>query len=188
MDQIKKAIECIKKGELIIYPTETAYGLGCDPKNKKAVEKLKKLKKREKPLPLICSNLKQIEEFGILNSTALKLVKKFMPGPLSLIIEKKDKYNYLSKEGISFRISSNPIAFELCQRLNSALVATSANLKGEPTLYNISKVKKQFQKVCFIIDGGNLKKVPVSTIYDTRQNKIIRKGSISKEQILSARK
>jgi len=171
---MKKAIELLKQGKVIIYPTETSYSFGCDPRNKAAVEKIHELKKEKtKPIMLIISNLKQIEEFGILNETANKLAK-FMPCPLNLIIEKKENYPHLSKDGIAFRISSNKIANQLAEAFGP-ITTTSVNIHGNPPIYNIDETK-QFN--IYTIDTGNLEKNPVSTIYDTRTNKTLREGPI----------
>jgi len=189
-EQINKAIKYLKGGKIIIYPTETSYSFGCDAKNKKAVEKIHKIKKesKNKPIMLIVSNLRQIREFGIINKTTLKLCKNLKLGYLNLIIKNKDnkKYNYLSKDTIAFRISSNKVAHQLAKKFGSAITTTSVNMHKEPALYNIKKIKEQF-KVDYIIDAGNLdEKIPVSTIYNTINNKIIRKGPITEKQIKNA--
>lgn len=182
---IDKAIELLEQGEIIIYPSESCYGIGCDARNEKAVIKLHKIKQEGlKPLSILISKIEQIKEFGILNETALKLIK-LMPCQLNLIIDKKDKekFDFLSKDGISFRIPSSELLIQLCEKF--PITTTSANIHGNPSLYDIEEVKKQFSgKVSMILDAGNLNKdIQVSTIFDTRNNKIIRDGQVSKEEI-----
>jgi L-threonylcarbamoyladenylate synthase len=187
--QIIRAIQCLKKEGVIIYPSESCYSFGCDAKNKKAVEKIHELKKesKDKPITLNISSLRQIRKFGFLNNAALKLYKRFMPGHLNLIIKKRNnkKFLYLSKRGISFRISKNPTALELSKKFGSAITTTSVNMHNSPPLYKISEVKRYFHdKVDYIIDAGNLNsKIPPSTIYDTINKRIVRNGPVSESEI-----
>ena len=192
MEEIDRVIELLKKGEVIIYPTESCYGFGCDAKNKEAVEKIHKIKEEplDKPVTIITSDLEQMKEFGEINDKITKLSKEFMPGQLNLVINKNDKYPHLSKEGISFRIPNHPIALEIPKKLGSAITTTSVNIHNQPSIYKIEDVKKLFQnKVTHIIDGGDLnEETPTSTIFDTRNNKVLREGIITEEQILEALK
>lgn len=180
---MEKALECLKNGGVIIYPTENSYSFGCDAKNEEAIKKIHKIKQEEpKPISILVSSLEQIEEFGVMNETALKLFKKFMPGRINLIIDKKD----LSKVGISFRISPNKTAFELSRVM--PITTTSVNIHGQSALYDIKKIKELFEdKVCYMLDEGDLdESMPASTIYDTRNNKILREGPITEEEIKEA--
>jgi len=186
---LNKAIDCLKNGRVIIYPTESCYAFGADAKNYSAIAKIKKLKNQpiDKPIHAIVDNLDQIKNIGIPNLVAEKLSKKFHPGQLNLIIDfiKPKKYQYLSNSGIAFRIPKNKIARELCQKFGSLITTTSANIHGEPAIYKIDDIRSKFDhRVCQIIDAGNLNKsTPVSTIFDTRTRKIIREGPITLEEI-----
>jgi len=194
MDMINKAIEYLKKGGVIICPTESCYGFSCDARNKEAIKKIHYLKKepQDKPLTIAVSDLKQIEEFGIVNERVEKIAKKLFPCQLNLIISEKipNKYPFLSKKGISFRIPLHKTVFGLVKKLNTPVVTTSVNIHGQPSIYKISLAKETFKdKIDHIISGGNLnEKIPVSTIYDTRTNKIVREGPITKEEIEHALK
>ncbi len=189
-NDFEKALECLKDGGVIIYPSESCYSFGCDAKNEIAVKKIHEIKNESinKPITLLVSDLKQIEEFGIINETAEKISEKLMPGKISLIIEKKDpeKYGYLSENGICFRIPDNKIAFDLCANFGGAITTTSVNIHKEPSMYKISEVIEKFgNKVSTIIETGDRdENIPVSTIYDTMENKIIRRGPVSEEIIM----
>ena len=181
---MKKIINVLKKGGIIIYPTETAYALGCDITNLKAIKKIYKLKKRikKKKLTAIVSDITMAKKFGKISKHEEKLIKKFMPGPLTLIVPKKKKFPDLANTEFVFRISSNRTARKITRLLENPIISTSANLSGQKPIYNISKIKKQFEgKVNEIIDSGNLKKQKVSTII--KNGKIIRRGPIKKKDI-----
>jgi len=186
---VKIAVKIMKSGGLIIYPTETCYGIGCDATNTKAVKKIYKIKKREKKrdMTILVSSKRMIKKYVKITKKIEKLMKNFMPGPLT-IIAKRRKNNFLANKGntIAFRISSNKLATNLVKNLKKPIISTSANISKERPIYNIKKIIKIFdKKVDMIIDLGNLKKVKPSTIIDMSNNEnIIRRGPISREEIL----
>ncbi len=186
---IKKAVKILKKDGVIVCPSESCYGFTCDARSKKAIKKIHSIKKEptNKPLTVAVSKLSQINDFGKVTKSIEKIAKNIFPAQLNLIIEEKqpNKYPFLSKKGISFRIPKCDILFKLSKELNSPVVTTSANIHKNPPIYNIKKAKKLFEnKVDFIISNGNLNKnIPTSTIYDTRNKKILRQGIISLKNI-----
>ena len=181
------AADYLKKGKLIIYPTETCYGLGADALNKEAVKKVHDTKRQsyEKPISVIVPDVEVAAKFGELDEKTKRLVKKFMPGPLTLIVKKiKEIPDLLSKETIAFRISSNEIANMIAKEFDSGITATSANLHGEKEIYDSCEVIEKFNgKVDLIIDAGTLEENKPSTIYDAVNKKIIREGRIKEEEI-----
>jgi len=178
------AVNILKKGGLIIYPTETCYGIGADATNLRAVRKLIRLKGREsgKFVPIIISDTKMAEKYLVLNDDIRKLMKKFMPGPLTLVA-KKEKMKTRRLLG-GFRIPFNRFAINLVKRFGKPVTATSANITGNKPIYRISKIKKVFLgKVDLIIDAGNLPKRQPSTVFDVNSRKVLRKGKISRKEI-----
>lgn len=183
MEKIIRAITILKKGGTIVYPTETSYGLGCDSLNKKAISKIFKIKKRPKSknLTYIISSLDMAKKYGILTKDDIKLVKSFMPGPLTLVVKTNNKYQKIIGKEFAFRISSSSIARNLAKKLGRPIVSTSANLSGHPDIYNIKKIEI---KPDFIIDSGKLIKRKPSTIMDLFDGiNIRRQGPIYKKQI-----
>ena len=91
---IRKAVEFLKEGKVIVYPTETCYALGCDATSEKACKRIFEIKKRskEKKLPIIVANLKMAKEYACFDKDALKLAKAFWPGPLTLLLKKKENF------------------------------------------------------------------------------------------------
>ena len=185
INDIKKIVSVLKKGGVIAYPTETAYGLGADATNSKAVAKIFKLKKRKsKPVLVLVHNEKMVHKHFKLNKVAEKLMKKLLPGPLTLVCDKKNLPDIIGKDSHGFRISSNNFVKKLVKAFGKPIISTSANISGKPTLYRIDDVKKQFYgNLDIIVDGGDLKKRKLSTVFDTRKLEVIRKGVVDQKKI-----
>lgn len=187
--QIEKAKKTIEEGGIVIFPTETAYGIAADATNQEAIEKVYNAKNRPKSkgLTTIVSNLEQAQEFGNLSNLEKKIVEEFMPGPLTLVTNKESNNNLPNNlnEKFVFRISSSPLARELAAK--TPITATSANISGESTSYSISDISSELKTAThYILDRGELDKKPTSTIIEVVDNKIIvhRKGLITKQDIL----
>jgi len=184
---ISEAVDFLKKGKIIIYPTETSYGLGADASNRKAIEKIHIIKEqpKNKPIPIIVPTLRIAKKFGKISKEGEKLIGKFMPGPLTLIVEKKESVpEELSGKGMAFRISSNKIANDLCKKLGNAITATSANIHSEEPIYlGKGAIEKFVNKVDLIIDAGTLPKRKASTLYDVKSRKVLREGPVKEKEI-----
>ena len=189
IELIEKAVDLITKGGVIVYPTDTCYGIGCDATNPSAIKKIFKIKGREKnkPLPLIASSLEMIEKYVFMDERAIKLYRAF-PG-ISVALRKKgsDIPDIVNKEKVAFRIPSNEISKKLCELSGKPLVSTSANLSGDPSPYSIEEVKlslkKSLNQIDLFIDSGILNNNPPSTIVDLVEGKIGRIGSVTEDQI-----
>jgi len=175
----------LKKGGLVIYPTETCYGLGADATNLKAVKKIIRVKGRKssKFIPIIISDMKMAERYIVLNNDIKKLMRKFMPGPLTLVAKKKRMKTKTLLGG--FRIPSNKLALGLVKKFGKPVTATSANISDNKPIYKIKEIKRVFLgRVDLIIDAGSLPRKRPSTVFDVSGRKIIRKGRISKKDVL----
>ena len=181
---LKEAVKTMKNGGLVIYPTETCYGIGADATNIKSIEKIYEIKNRDtsKPIPILVSSLDMIRKYGVITKKIEFLVKKFMPGPLSIVTKRGRPISDANHEGISFRISSHPVAFTLVKLLKRPITTTSANISGQSSIYDIETIIGMFKnKVDMILDCGDLPRNEPSTCIDTmnRDNvKIIREGPI----------
>ena len=191
-DVLIKAINALKKGELVVYPTDTLYAIGADIFNEEAVEKVYTVKNRplNQPIPIAVSDIESMKKLAVIDEIALKLIKKFLPGPLTLVLPKKSCIPDIvtgSSESIAIRIPNNIIALSLLSRYGP-LTVTSANIHGVEPSGLISEIKMQFmeQGIKVYIDQGELKGKP-STIIDLTKskNRIIREGVIPGKQILS---
>lgn len=183
MKKIDKVVEVLKQGGIIVYPTDTIYGLGCDIFNKKAVNNIYQLKKRDKkkPLSIICFDFQQISEYAKIPNYAFRLMKKSLPGPYTFVLQAKNKTpsNFISaKKTVGIRIPDNQICLSLVKKLGNPIITTSLNLTGEQVLTNPDQLDKELiNKIDLIIDAGNLNN-EASTIIDLTNDQpvLIRKG------------
>lgn len=188
---VEAAAKVIKKKGLVIYPTETAYGIGADATDEAAVKKIFVAKGRDEgnPIPVIVSSLRMMKEYAFVNKKAKHLAEKFMPGPLTLVVQQKPNAfpKALSKSGIAFRVPGREFARAIPAECGFPITSTSANISGQPPLYKISEVKRDFVgKVDLIVDAGDLPPVLPSTVIDVRHNppKVVREGPLSSKEIL----
>ncbi|PPR45987.1 MAG: Threonylcarbamoyl-AMP synthase [Alphaproteobacteria bacterium MarineAlpha5_Bin7] len=190
---LDKAINILKNGELIIFPTETVYGLGGDATNKKTIKKIYKLKKRPIINPIIChfKNINQIEKNFLITPRAYDLANKFWPGPLTLILEKKDSSHINSilsnnNKFVGCRIPNNQIALNLLNEIDFPIAAPSANISSKLSSTRISHISDILLKNAYFVDGGEslygLESTVVKVI-DDKNAQILRLGSITLEQI-----
>lgn len=207
---IERAIEILRQGGVVVFPTETAYGLAADATNARAVERVMTIKGREewKTPPLIAADQAMIEKYCTLSPIMRALVAQFWPGPLTLVCPvsrpglettecAKHSKNSVFKarpwglvEGVvrdgmvAIRMSSHPTAHALSKELGAPIVATSANVAGEPECYDVACVKKQFVtyklQPDFYLDEGPLEKRLPSTLVKEEKGKLIvlRQGEI----------
>ena len=180
---INLAVKILKNSGVAVFPTETAYGLAADFTDKIAIEKIFKIKqrKRKKLLPIIASDINMVKKYFNFDKNSLILAKKYWPGPLTLILNEKNKK---VSDGVAVRVSDNKIANQMAKKLGRPITATSANISGQDLCYNIKCVIKQFKnnkiKPDIFLDTGTLPKNPPSTIIDARDGKIktVRQGKI----------
>ena len=197
----------LKNSGIVVLPTDTAYGLGVDATNHSAVRKLYRLKGRSfrKPVHVIVASLAQAKKIAEFDRRAEKVFKKFLPGPLTLVLPlKSNPFPNPSHKGrgsttwkllsagtgkIGVRMPKNKIAHDLVKKLGRPITATSANVSGQPGTYNISAIKKQFThrrlKPDLILDAGSLPRVQPSTVLDLskKRARILRQGPISLKDI-----
>jgi len=190
---LSKAITALKNGQVIVYPTDTLYGLGADIFNDNAVKKVFQIKKRPKndPLPVAVSSIDELEKIAFADDITRSLVESFLPGKLTLILKKKSVVSDVVTGGldkVAVRIPKNEVALELLSKFGP-LTATSANIHGRKTPGIISDIRMQFKDadVAVYLDDGGLDSRP-STIVDMTQKpiKIVRKGAITEKDIMDA--
>lgn len=187
---LRKCRDKMSRGNYIIYPTETAYGLGTDARSNTGVEKIYEAKNRprDKGLTCICSSLDQAKKYSNMSSKEEKIIDSLMPGPITLVVEKKNqKLASNLNEQLAFRISSEPTCRKLAK--DFPITATSANISGEQTSYSPNHIDTKIrQKSAYTIDKGKIPEKQVSTVAEvkTRDIKIHRDGPITKQQIEEA--
>lgn len=185
-DEIQEAKKVIEKGGTVIFPTETAYGIATDATNSEAIEKVYEMKQRprSKGLTAIVYSIEQAEKYSNLSEDEKRIVEEFIPGPLTLVAEKRDTIPDNLNSDFAFRISSSETARELAE--DTPITATSANISGEETSYAVEDISEELrQKADYIIDVGELEEGPTSTIVELENGDITvhREGPIKKEEI-----
>ena len=190
---LSKAIEALKNGEVIVYPTDTLYGLGADIFSDSTVQKIYRIKNRpcNIPLSVAVSDLNELKKIAFTNDYVECLAKSFLPGKLTLILKKKKCVSNVVTAGhdkVAVRIPNDKIALKLLSKFGP-LTATSANIHNKETPSNINDIKMQFKEkdIAVYLDIGELKGYP-STIVDItdKKIKILREGAITKKDILDA--
>ena len=186
---IQKAASAISNGAIVIFPTDTVYGLGCNPYNRKAVLSVYKIKKREKtkPFPVIGYSRKELEKIAEFNPLEKKIAEKFWPGPITLILRVKDKEIQKSLslgEKIAVRVPNNQCVLALLKECK-LLVGTSANISDTKPFSDPKECNESLSGYDLFIDGGIISSQGESTIAEIENSdvKILRKGSISEEMI-----
>lgn len=189
---LEQAAELIKQGKIVVFPTETVYGIGTNGLDENAVKKLYEVKQRplSKPISLLVSNMEMVNLIAKdITEAEYKIMEKFFPGPLTIILKKKEIVPDVLTAGqhtVGVRMPRGEIARKLVEYANVPIAAPSANISGEPSGTNLQEIKKHFEgKVDYFIDGGNSELGLASTIVQVVEGKpqILRQGSITLEQI-----
>ena len=187
---IAEAAQAIRDGFLVVYPTETVYGLGADPFSPEAVERIYACKGRMRnvPLPLIAADLDQVaavvDSFG---DAARRYADAFWPGPLSLLLTRSTRLPDAVAPGssqVSVRVPAHDIARALCRETGHAIISTSANVSREPPARSVEELT--LSGIAVAIDGGLLPDRPPSTVLDPETNAIVRDGAITAGMLAQA--
>ena len=190
---IRVASQIVSNGGLVVYPTDTVYGLGCDPFNVKAVKRVFRVKgDRKKPLPILACSVADLEKIARLSDVARKIAAKFWPGPLTVIVPKKPALpdivtNDLDSVGV--RVPKHDMAIQLIRLSEGLLVGTSANKTGQKPACTASEALEQLgEEVDVVLDGGKALLEEPSTVADltTEEPKILREGPVALKDILEA--
>jgi L-threonylcarbamoyladenylate synthase len=188
--KIEKAAAILKRGGIVAFPTDTVYGIGVNALDQKAVTKIYKIKKRNrnKPLIIMIAAKNDAEKYAYLTVKSKRLIAKFWPGPLTLVLKtKKSIPKYLTKDGtIGLRMPKNRIFISLARACKFTLATTSANFSGEKSTTSAQEVAEKLRrKVDLIIDGGRAKIGVGSTVIDmtSTKPKILRQGVITLNDI-----
>jgi L-threonylcarbamoyladenylate synthase len=184
----QKAASVLREGGIIIYPTETLYGIGALALNEESVKKIFKIKERfyGKPIPILVGDKGMFSRFVEVTEEASKLIHKFLPGPLTLVLRQKKFLPDLISAGtgkVAVRLSSHPFVRRLFDLVFEPLTSTSANLSGEENLFNFDEICEAFKdKVDLMVDSGSLPPSKGSTVIDltVKPPRIVREGDISK--------
>jgi len=180
---IDACVKALQKGEMIIYPTDTLYGIGCDMLNQKALNKLNQLKQRpkDKPFSFICNNINEAAKFAKISNSAHRVMRHSLPGPYTFVLPVNSmmpRKMVNSAHAVGVRIPDHPIPLEIVKVFGSPMTTTSVNIASEEPICSIGELSPQFlNAVSVIIDDGEKENVS-STIIDFTEEmpKILRQG------------
>ena len=186
---IKVAIKKIKDGGIIVFPTDTVYGIGCDPYNKKTISRLYEIKKRKKtkPFPILGVSKTELEKIAEFNTLEEKIAEKFWPGQVTLVLKVKDekiRQSLCLDKKIAVRVPNNQCVLSLLKECKF-LVGTSANISGTAPFTDPNECSKDIIRYDLLIDGGIIPSQGESTIVEIVEDdiKILRAGHVSEKEI-----
>ncbi len=194
LDGLAAAAAVVSNGGIICYPTDTVYGLGCNPLNTLAIEKVIKAKgSRTKTMPVLVGGLEDAERIVHFSGGARMLAKKFWPGPLTIVLPAKEAVPQLlaPERTVGVRSPKHPICLDLLGLCSGKLVGTSANLTGKPPAIEAGDaVKSLGDSVDLVLDGGKSPIGVSSTVADLTKDRltILREGPIAKREIMQCLK
>ena len=186
---IKKTSQIIKEGGIVIFPTDTVYGIGCNPYNEKAVKKIYEIKSREKikALPVLAYSIDIVKKIVVIDKFTENILQKNWPGPLTLILELKDqelKKSLNLQNKIAVRIPDSDCTLKLLEKCE-LVVGTSANISGNASYTDPNNCIKNIKNYDLFLNGGTITSKGQSTIIEIKNEaiKIIREGALKMKDI-----
>jgi L-threonylcarbamoyladenylate synthase len=187
---IEKASKIVNDGGIVVFPTDTVYGIGCDPYNKKSVDRIYQIKGRSKtkPFPILAYSMDAASKIVEFDNDSKKIAEKFWPGPLTLVLKLRDeklKESLNLKEKIAIRVPNNQCLLNLLKN-SKFLIGTSANLTGETPFTKSQDCYQKIKECDIFLDGGDIESKGESTILEIDQGKPIihRTGALKEEEIM----
>ena len=171
----------IDAGGLVVYPTDTLYGLGCSALDGKAVARIYEIKKREgkKPLSILVSDFGMLREYCDTTPEQEKILHELLPGPYTFILKLKKRLPVSETLSVGVRLPEHMFMRQVAKELGVPIVSTSANLSGEPDAAELTGVDKEIADAAdLVLDGGRCKYAQGSTVIDLVEMKVIRKGAV----------
>ena len=185
---INKIVNAYENGQIIAYPTDTVYGIGCNPFNKDSVSKIYDIKNREgeKRFAILGFSKKELEKIVEFNTIAEKISEKFWPGQITMLLPiRKEITQRISNNGkLAVRVPNNECVLSILEQCK-LIIGTSANISGEKSILDSSEFETRLPEIDILVNGGKITSLGESTIINfvDDQLKVIREGSISKQDI-----
>ncbi len=187
---IELAVKTFHNGGLVVFPTDTVYGIGCDPYNSEAVNAIYKIKKRDKKkiFPVLGYSKDEIAKIAIFDEKLDRVAEKFWPGQVTLVLKIKEmtlKKSLKIEDKIAVRVPNNKCALSLLKECK-LIVGTSANISGMQSFKDPNECRSKFTGYDTFVDGGIISSIGESTIVEMDDKlKILREGTISEKEILN---
>ncbi len=167
--KIARAVELMRRGGVIAYPTDTVYGLGCDITDKRALESIHRMKKMRKGqlLTFVCPDLADVARYGVVDDAAFRIIRRLVPGPYTFVLQatrEVPRVLRLERETVGIRVPAHPVALALARELGTPVASTSATYEGE-ILFDPDEIERRFPALELILNIGAGGQVP-STVID----------------------
>jgi tRNA threonylcarbamoyl adenosine modification protein (Sua5/YciO/YrdC/YwlC family) len=181
--KIRRAVEALAAGEVIGYPTDTVYGIGCDLFSKKSIDRLYQIKGMDQAqkLALICPDLGNVARYAVVENAAFRILRKYLPGPYTFILEatrEVPKMVQTKRRTIGVRIPDNPVIQALVQGLGKPLISTTAAPHGHAPYIDPHEIDDRFPGLGMVLDAGVGGSLPTSVIdLTTTPPRVIREGA-----------
>jgi tRNA threonylcarbamoyl adenosine modification protein (Sua5/YciO/YrdC/YwlC family) len=181
--KIRRAVDALQAGEVIAYPTDTVYGLGCDITNKKAVDRLYQIKgmDRSQPLAFICPDLSEIAKYAIVDNQIYRVLKRFLPGPYCFILEATREVPRIvqtKRKTIGIRIPNHEVIRAVVRELGRPVISTTAHRPGGDVHVDPNEIDDDFKGLGLVLDAGAGGLVPTTVVDLTVQPpEVVRAGA-----------
>lgn len=181
--KVRQAVEVLEKGGVIAYPTDTVYGLGCDLMSKSAIERLYQIKgmQKNKNLAFICHDLSNITKYAIVDNSAYRMLKHYLPGPYCFILEatrEVPKMVMTKQKTVGIRVPSHPVIIALTKELGRPIISTTAARPGGDPMIDPAEIRDEFKGLDLVLDAGVGGDEPTTVIdISTGTVEIVREGA-----------
>jgi tRNA threonylcarbamoyl adenosine modification protein (Sua5/YciO/YrdC/YwlC family) len=181
--RIRRALDALEAGEVIVYPTDTCYGLGCDIANKKALDRLCQIKgfDRSHMLAFVCPDLTEISKYAVMHDRTFRILRKYLPGPYCFIVEATrdvPRAVQTPRKTVGVRIPDHPVALALVRELGRPIISSTAARHGESPNPDPREIEAEFPGVSIVLDAGAGGTTPTTVVDLTGPSpKIVRVGA-----------
>jgi tRNA threonylcarbamoyl adenosine modification protein (Sua5/YciO/YrdC/YwlC family) len=181
--KIRRAVEAILDGDVIAYPTDTVYGLGCDLTNKHAIDRLYEIRQMERthPLAFVCPDLSDIAKYAIVENNVYRVLRRFLPGPYTFILQatrEVPKIVQMKRKQVGIRVPASETARALARELGRPIISSTASRPGEDPLIDPKEIDMTFKGLAMVLDAGAGGLVPTTVIdLTTSPPTVVREGA-----------
>ena len=181
--RVRRALDALEAGEVIVYPTDTCYGLACDIANKKAIDRLYQIKgiDRSHMLSFVCPDLTEISKYAVMHDRVFRVLRKYLPGPYCFVVEAtRDVPRAVQspRKTVGVRIPDHPVALALVKELGRPLVSSTAARHGESPNPDPREIEAEFPGVSLVLDAGAGGTTPTTVVDLTGPSpKVVRVGA-----------
>jgi len=157
--KVQRAVEALKQGEVIVYPTDTVYGIGCALGHKRAIDRIFHLtgKDDSQPLTFLCADLSDIARYAVVDNTQYRMLKRLLPGPYTFVLPATREVPRIllsKRKTVGIRVPKHAVALAILKALEVPLISTSASYKGEEPLNDPAEIVARFKGIELVLDAG----------------------------------